>query len=144
MPSLSHILNLCMPQLVQGQIVNSLSEARDQTCILMDTCQILNPLSHNGNSNNHFCLLMILWVSNLGWAQLDGSAGLSWVCWWVGGVRGLFMESVHPREGKPGLFTREQSSKEARAEAASPFGASSCTWCFCRHLSKASSDSDCG
>ena len=33
----------------QRQILNPLSEARDRTCILMDTSQILNPLSHNGN-----------------------------------------------------------------------------------------------
>ena len=30
--------------------VGPLSEARDQTCILMDTSWVLNPLSHNGNS----------------------------------------------------------------------------------------------
>uniref|UniRef100_A0A8D0QRP6 Origin recognition complex subunit 2 n=1 Tax=Sus scrofa TaxID=9823 RepID=A0A8D0QRP6_PIG len=35
----------------QRQILNPLSEARDQTCILMDTGQVLNLLSHNGNSN---------------------------------------------------------------------------------------------
>ena len=29
----------------------TLSETREQTCILMDTSQVLNPLSHNGNSN---------------------------------------------------------------------------------------------
>ena len=29
---------------------NPLSTARDQTHILMDTSQVLNPLSHNGNS----------------------------------------------------------------------------------------------
>ena len=29
---------------------NQLSQARDQTGILMDTRQILNPLSHSGNS----------------------------------------------------------------------------------------------
>ena len=29
---------------------NPLSEARDLTCILMDTSQLLNPLSYNGNS----------------------------------------------------------------------------------------------
>ena len=33
---------------------NSLSEARDWTCILMDTSHILNPLSHNGNSEDFF------------------------------------------------------------------------------------------
>ena len=38
----------------QCQILNPLGEARDQTCILMDTSQVLNPLSHNGNS----CLLL--------------------------------------------------------------------------------------
>ena len=32
------------------QILNPLSEARDQTCILMDTNWILNLLIHNGNS----------------------------------------------------------------------------------------------
>ena len=34
----------------QCRILNPLSEAGDQTCILMDTSQVLNPLSHNGNS----------------------------------------------------------------------------------------------
>ena len=38
----------------QCWILNPLSKARDQTCILMDTSQIFNPLSHNGNS--HKCL----------------------------------------------------------------------------------------
>ena len=33
----------------QHWILNLLSEARDQTCILMDTSQALNPLSHSGN-----------------------------------------------------------------------------------------------
>ena len=37
----------------QYQILNPLSEARDQTCILMDTSRVLNPLSHNGNSLHH-------------------------------------------------------------------------------------------
>ena len=32
------------------------------------------------SNNNHFYLLMTLWVSNLGWAQLDSSPGLVWVC----------------------------------------------------------------
>ena len=34
----------------QGRILNPLSEARDQTLILMDTSQILNLLSRNRNS----------------------------------------------------------------------------------------------
>ena len=34
----------------QHQILNTLSQARDQTHILMDTTQVCNLLSHNGNS----------------------------------------------------------------------------------------------
>ena len=45
----SHICDLHC-RLQQCQILNTLSEARDWTCILMDTSQVLNPLSHNGNS----------------------------------------------------------------------------------------------
>ena len=35
-------------------ILNPLSGARDQTCILMDTSQVHNLLSHNGDSRNCF------------------------------------------------------------------------------------------
>ena len=35
----------------QRQILNPLSETRDQTCILMDTSAVLNSLSHNANSD---------------------------------------------------------------------------------------------
>ena len=38
------------PQLMATQILNPLSEAGGQTHDLMDTSGILNPLSHNGNS----------------------------------------------------------------------------------------------
>ena len=34
----------------QHRILNPLSRARDRTCILMDTSQVLHPLSHSGNS----------------------------------------------------------------------------------------------
>ena len=34
----------------QHQILNPLSKARDQTCIFMETSQVLHLLSHNGNS----------------------------------------------------------------------------------------------
>ena len=34
----------------QHQILNSLREARNQTCILMDTSRVSLPLSHDGNS----------------------------------------------------------------------------------------------
>ena len=38
----------------QHQILNPLSEARNRTCILMDTRQVLHLLSHNGNSEGPF------------------------------------------------------------------------------------------
>ena len=47
-PDLSHISHLSC-SLWQHQILNPLSEARDQTRIFMDTSWVLNPLSHNGS-----------------------------------------------------------------------------------------------
>ena len=58
-PDLSCIFNL-QRSLWQYQILNSLSEARDQTYILMDTSQVLNPLSHHGNSHISFFLICLL------------------------------------------------------------------------------------
>ena len=49
MPDLSHICDLHC-SLWQCQILNLLSEARDQACILKYISQILNLLRHNGNS----------------------------------------------------------------------------------------------
>ena len=49
MPGLSHICNLHLSS-CQCQILNPLSEARDQTQILMDISRVLNPLNHNGDS----------------------------------------------------------------------------------------------
>ena len=51
----SHTCDLCH-SLWQCQILNPLSEGRDQTFILIDTSQVLNPLSHNENS---FCVFLI-------------------------------------------------------------------------------------
>ena len=48
-PDLSHICDLCCSL---RTILNPLSEARDGTHILMDTSQVLNLLSHNGNSQS--------------------------------------------------------------------------------------------
>ena len=45
----SPIYDLCF-RLQQCQILNPLSETRNQICNFMYTSQILNPLSHNGNS----------------------------------------------------------------------------------------------
>ena len=49
MPDLSGICNLHFSSWQHG-ILNALSEARDQTHILMDTSQVLNLLRHSGNS----------------------------------------------------------------------------------------------
>ena len=57
-PDLSHICNLCR-SLQQRQILNPLSKARDWTHILMDTGQVPNPLSHNGNSKHTFIILYV-------------------------------------------------------------------------------------
>ena len=48
---LSHIFDLCHSS-QQLQILLPLIDTRDQTCILMDTSQVLNPLSHNKNYPN--------------------------------------------------------------------------------------------
>ena len=49
----NHIYNLHHSSW-QHLIFNPLSGARDQTCNLMDTCWVLNPLSHSGNSGVRF------------------------------------------------------------------------------------------
>ena len=51
-PDLSCICDLCC-SLWQHWILNSLGKTREQTCILMDTTQVLNPLSHSRNSLKH-------------------------------------------------------------------------------------------
>ena len=48
-PDLSHVCDTHHSS-QQCQILNPLSEARDRTHILMDPSQVLNPLSHKGNS----------------------------------------------------------------------------------------------
>ena len=47
-PDLSHTCDL-QRSLGQCPMLNPLSKARDQTHILMDICQVLNPLCHHGN-----------------------------------------------------------------------------------------------
>ena len=49
MPDPSHIFDIHHKSW-QHQILNPLSGARDQTCILMDTGRVCNPLGHKGNS----------------------------------------------------------------------------------------------
>ena len=50
--ALSYTCDLCC-SLWQCWILDPQSEARDWTCILMDTSQTLNLLSHNGNSEKN-------------------------------------------------------------------------------------------
>ena len=53
----------------QCPIHNPLSEARDRSCILMDTSRVHNPLSHNRNSDSpiyfilFFVFLLFLWAA---------------------------------------------------------------------------------
>ena len=57
---MSHIWNLQYNS-QQHWNLNPLSGARDQTCILMDTSQVFNPMSHHGNSQGvHFYCVSIL------------------------------------------------------------------------------------
>ena len=44
----------------QHGILNSLSRARDRTCVFMDTSQVCNPLSHNSNSTLRYCCFIML------------------------------------------------------------------------------------
>ena len=57
-PDLRHIFNL-YHSLWQHQILNSLSKARDQTCILMDSCWVLNLLSYTtmGTPHTNFSIM---------------------------------------------------------------------------------------
>ena len=58
----SHIFNLHHSS-QQHRILTPLREARDWICILMDTCQVHNLLSHNRNS--HVTLISII-TTNVG------------------------------------------------------------------------------
>ena len=55
---LSHICNLYHHSAWQHWILNPLSEPRDQTCILMGTSRVCNPLSHNRNSQGESYFLL--------------------------------------------------------------------------------------
>ena len=52
----------------QRWILNPLTKARDRTQVFMDTSQVLNPVSHNGNSLTHLntdCILIKIALSKL-------------------------------------------------------------------------------
>ena len=71
-PDQSYVCDL-HHSLWQHQILNPLSEARDQTLILMDTSQVLNLLSHNGNSVG-FCLFVcfLIYTRPFSFPKYDG------------------------------------------------------------------------
>ena len=58
----------------QCQILNLLSEAKDHTCVLMDTSQIRFPLSHNRNSETVF----LSHLSGLELVKNSRSCGPAW------------------------------------------------------------------
>ena len=85
----SCICGLCS-SLWQHQIFNPMSEARDRTHILMETSQVLNPLSHNMNSPqlnpNSYCyqnwfhrtelhVMMGIWTYCSDEIELEGISG---------------------------------------------------------------------
>ena len=55
----SHVCNLHHSSW-QCWILNPLSEARDRTCIFMDTSPVRNPLNHNGNSRSRLFQVLFL------------------------------------------------------------------------------------
>ena len=82
-PDPSHICNLSC-RLRQCWILNPLSEARDQTDILMDAMGVLNLLSPHGNSTIclsytglHFCLcLLCVFCAVLSYVYFPGSTAV--------------------------------------------------------------------
>ena len=87
MPNPSHIWDLGC-SLRQCQILNPLSEARDWTCILVDTSwvlNLLNLLSHNRNS--WVCVINLYWASILAKSSTPLTIKSIWLnfnkCWLV-------------------------------------------------------------
>ena len=66
-----------MLQLEAMQILNPLSKARNGTYILRDTSQVLNPLSHNGNSR-----LYVSWSQVLSNISALGLGSTQKSCWY--------------------------------------------------------------
>ena len=60
----------------QRRILNPLSEARGQTCVLRDTNQYLNLLSHNGNSHTKCEMIFPKHCWTLHWVLAEGSIKL--------------------------------------------------------------------
>ena len=94
LPAYATATAMCNPSLIcdlhrspqQCQILNPLSEARDRTCISMDTSQACFLLSHSGNSPQGY----FLW----GWGNLSGSKG---------GVSNQFYLNLQERRNSPSV-----------------------------------------
>ena len=65
------------PQSQQQQNLKPLSEARDQTCILMDISWLLNQMNHNRNSLSYGSLQGKKMVTP-GFSPTDQGAGKGW------------------------------------------------------------------
>ena len=76
----SHICGLCC-SLWQPWILNILSEARDQTCILRDTSWVLNPLSHYRNSQDFWIKCKMSTCSKL--IEILDSLSLGFIVLWL-------------------------------------------------------------
>ena len=73
-PDLSHVYKLHHSS-QHRQILNPLSEARD--CILMDTCQVLNPLRHSRNScASPFWWSVVINIKPNTWQQIQRTLSL--------------------------------------------------------------------
>ena len=84
------------PLFVANQILNKLSKARDQTCILMDTSRVLNPPSHNGNS--------FLFFNYLCYSPKYLTLELSWlknVCPWIAMISPNYMTVLNSEKWYP-------------------------------------------
>ena len=66
----------------QRQILNPQNKARDGTCVLMDTSQVLNPLSHNRNSLH--AIFPVVNTITLHHPQMFGSADVEFGIRWTG------------------------------------------------------------
>ena len=86
----------CINTSRQCQILKSLSEARDWTCIFMDTSCVLNPPSHNGNSVSHLLRWPTLYAVCI---SLNKSCILLWqpLEFFLLGSPGPSLGGPHPR-----------------------------------------------
>ena len=108
-PDLSYTYNLHHTSR-QGQIPYPLSEAKDQTGILMDTMSGLNPLSHNGNSRTSRPIEYKISL-NVPWPK-EAKTRFPCACRWVFSC--LYLSSFLPS------FILEEERQPCKRERRSP------------------------